>query len=438
MPPAYDFSRLGTLGTEKDFIRRQIEQATALRNKPASRFSTWGGQLAGSLGDIVGSIAGGVKERQLGEALKKNREAEQGALGDFNTAIGRPGASPEEMEQLAYGAISSGHPTLSKTGEAMLETQGRGLTRAMQAERDKKAEAERAADNARADARDKGSAEERAIDNARADASLKSTQDFQKWQMAHPQTQILETPGGIVGVNTRDPTQTPLVVPSPDGSGKPLQKLKELSTQDKKDLQEVAQLSADVNSLTKTFKPEFVGGGWAKGKLDEAVDTVGSGGGLAGQLMGAVTGNRPEFLAERGDWHRKYAKIVDLPERKGVFGSSLSGSEKQSWANAADVVRGGNPEKSKVALEWMAAKYNEKMEGLKGSLVSEGASPTAVDALTHVAPLPGGTPSAEPAPAQSPKGATPGLIRMQSPKGKVFEVDPSEVAAAEAQKWKRL
>lgn len=52
--------------SEKDAaLQEQIAQAVALRNRPKQHYSTWGGALAGGLGDILGDVASQKQEGEL-------------------------------------------------------------------------------------------------------------------------------------------------------------------------------------------------------------------------------------------------------------------------------------------------------------------------------------------------------------------------------------
>lgn len=48
-----------------DALKEQMAQALALRNKPRHHYSTWGGALAGGLGDIVDGIHSKVDEGRI-------------------------------------------------------------------------------------------------------------------------------------------------------------------------------------------------------------------------------------------------------------------------------------------------------------------------------------------------------------------------------------
>lgn len=53
------------LSDKRDALEQQIQQAIALRNRPKHQYTTWGGALAGGLGDLLGDVASQTKENSL-------------------------------------------------------------------------------------------------------------------------------------------------------------------------------------------------------------------------------------------------------------------------------------------------------------------------------------------------------------------------------------
>lgn len=101
-PQAGDpLARLMGLSTNDDkraVIQQQLAQALALRNKPRQHYSTWGGALAGGLGDVVDNIHSKVDEDRLRKedaALLGDAEARRGGFLDL------PGARERLMAGLA-------------------------------------------------------------------------------------------------------------------------------------------------------------------------------------------------------------------------------------------------------------------------------------------------------------------------------------------------
>lgn len=132
-----NLSELAALSQKRDLLKEQMEQARALGQPSGRKFATWGGALAGGLGDILGGIAGQTKEARLAEELGKNRTAEQDIMGGYNAALADASKDPDKLRQIALQGISTGHPALTATGRAALESENLMLTRAREAERDK-------------------------------------------------------------------------------------------------------------------------------------------------------------------------------------------------------------------------------------------------------------------------------------------------------------
>jgi hypothetical protein len=77
---------LGGLNDKNAMLREQMAQAEQLMNAPRQRFSTWGGALAGGIGDIVSKIAGKGKLDKLTaeqEAIAKQIDAGRQKFGSL-------------------------------------------------------------------------------------------------------------------------------------------------------------------------------------------------------------------------------------------------------------------------------------------------------------------------------------------------------------------
>lgn len=90
---------LSTIGDKRDILQQQIAQANALRNQKKRHYSTWGGALAGGLGDVIDSANSKVQEDQL-RAQEAPLIDQQGVLRkDFDSqlqdALGR--GAPGQM-----------------------------------------------------------------------------------------------------------------------------------------------------------------------------------------------------------------------------------------------------------------------------------------------------------------------------------------------------
>lgn len=402
--PPPGFLGLAEVTAQQEQLRKQLEHVRALRGQQGPQFETWGGNLASALGNIGAGIIGGVREGSLADALAANQKAEQGKLGEFNTELVRPDATPEDQERLALQAIASGHPALAATGTASLTHSDRKLARTLQEEERKKA------------------AERARIDDERAQKALELNAERFQWDKDHPQTQYVVGPGNqIFGAPSRvltgtAPTATPATITTTPPAGPALIKPTDLSDSEKKGMEDLSETIRNSTHLLDTFKDEFAGLG---GKLSTVVgETLGDVG--LGDLASA-----PAKAATA--WWSEYDQFLKLPERLRVSGQSLTASEERSFERASRARKGGDPKLIREALQDMMEIAARKQDARAKSATARGVSPDVLNPLLETPPAPTldtSTPVSEPPAPPSPRPAV--LKRSVGPHGPTVMQDGVE------------
>lgn len=79
MPPPGQpgFMDLAQLDAQRDKLQGQMLDARAMGVPSGKKYGTYGGAIAGGMGDILGGIAGKSREAQLAEALGMNAQRQK-------------------------------------------------------------------------------------------------------------------------------------------------------------------------------------------------------------------------------------------------------------------------------------------------------------------------------------------------------------------------
>lgn len=90
---------LSTLDDKNAILQQQIAQAMALRNKPRHHYSTWGGALAGGLGDVIDSANSKSQEDRLRGQENANLDEMGMRRGEYGSQIMNAlgGGAPGQM-----------------------------------------------------------------------------------------------------------------------------------------------------------------------------------------------------------------------------------------------------------------------------------------------------------------------------------------------------
>ncbi len=295
--------------------------------------------------------------------------------GLLRAILERGGAPQEAMPDLgrqrgiASLALLSGDDSLGQFGNAQLQD-------ATRREKDAESTQERALTHALALMNQQQAQKEREIDNARADTAEARQKKFQDWQMANPAQQVVAGQGGqLVAYNPRNISAGTQPVPGPGGV--PLQKDKPLEQAQTKELETLGQDVRNIADLKSTFKPQYAGGGMAGKVLTQAAQTLGD------WAPDKASGALPQLSEESGNFWAKFSRLVDLPQRNALFGSSLTPTEKASFDAASRIKPGASPETIQKTMEEMDRIARGKLSRLTGSLRTEGYNPAGIDALTQ-------------------------------------------------------
>jgi hypothetical protein len=93
---------LGGLQDKDALLKEQMAQAQALLNAPGRHYNTWGGALAGGLGDIVSGIGNKRELDRLTADQKTNADliqAGRDTFGQTYAGIGAPPGIPQMLQR---------------------------------------------------------------------------------------------------------------------------------------------------------------------------------------------------------------------------------------------------------------------------------------------------------------------------------------------------
>ena len=266
----------------------------------------------------------------------------------------------------------SGDRVLAPAGRGLLDQAAAGL--AQDAER-QQAEGANAIRLYLASQAARTRAAERAYEGQRAEERAQETARHNRAMEARPPSfpVIVGGEGLQYRVDPRNPSAP--AVPVVDPSGAPITAPKSransprLTDQSKKGLAEAADTFESVDRLSRTFRPEYAGGGLIGETKTAASKALGSWASQGAQDAAA-------FWA---DWD----KLVNLPERNAVFGASLSAHEKASWEGARNVKPGADPALVMRKLKEIREIARRRGAALARSATSEGYDAEAVKELTR-------------------------------------------------------
>ena len=98
---------LGTADQRAERLRQQLAYGQALRSRPAGRYSTTGGAIAGGVADLTNSLLGAYQQRKATEGLEALDKERTAARGTFLSGVT---AADQQGKQQEAGALLSQRP----------------------------------------------------------------------------------------------------------------------------------------------------------------------------------------------------------------------------------------------------------------------------------------------------------------------------------------